>query len=410
MANDTRNPADETPQQRYARLHRAIENGAPTDSLWRELAEASLAIGHVDEAERCVAAIGDEALRRLVAHRLQRMGLATQPGAAAAAEPAAAGDGAPSLRDHVVDAFQYLFHQHMPLLVLMSVLSFPVIVGVGGFLTAGSSPLLLAGIAAVPGLCILTVVGAMGRNILHASAEGNGDVPPVPAGHELLRAAGAFFVDAALVLAALVGAPVAAIYLGAPLWLSLPWLAVGATVAPMAWSLRQLRPDFACLDPRTLLRGIWRTRDGYFGLAGATTALFLPTGLAAWQSFGTPLWAQITALGPVSVLPLFVASRLIGTWLDARREDIADLFAAVDAEPAPTPAIAPADAPVATRAPAHPVAAPHGLRKPRALAAAAVARRNPLPTRNPSAARNGRRAVLAADGSLTFDETPAATR
>ncbi len=402
MSNETRNPTDETPQQRYARLHRAIENGAPTDGLWRELAEASFAIGHVDEAHRCVAAIGDEGLRRLVTHRLQRMGLAAAGELAPAGAVAAdADDGAaPSVRDHVVDAFQYLFHQHMPLLALMSVLSFPLIVGVGGFLTAGSSPLLLAGIAAVPGICILTVVGAMGRQILHASAEGNGDVPPVPAFHELVRAAGAFFVDASVVLAALIGAPITAIYLGAPLWLSLPWLATGALVAPMAWSLRQLRGDLTCLRPTALLRAIWRARDGYFGLAGATTALFVPTALAAWQSFGTPLWAQIAAIGPVCVLPLFVASRLIGTWLDVQRDAIADVVAPT-ATTATTPtnaAVAAAPTAAATRKPANAVAAPRGLRKPRALAAASAARRNP------SAARNGRRAVLAADGSLTYDD------
>lgn len=409
MSNETRNPTDETPQQRYARLHRAIENGEPNDGLWRELAEASFAIGHADEAHRCVAAIGDEGLRRLVSHRLQRMGLAAAGELApAGAATADADDGAaPSVRDHVVDAFQYLFHQHMPLLVLMSVLSFPLIVGVGGFLTAGSSPLLLAGIAAVPGLCILTVVGAMGRQILHASAEGNGDVPPVPAFHELVRAASAFFVDASVVLAALVGAPVAAIYLGAPLWLSLPWLATGALVAPMAWSLRQLRADLTCLRPTTLLRAIWRARDGYFSLAGATAALFVPTGLAAWQSFGTPLWAQIAAIGPVCVLPLFVASRLIGTWLDVQRDAIAEVVAA----PATTTAAAPPNAqsaaaatPAAARKPANAVAAPRGLRKPRALAAASAARSNP------SAARNGRRAVLAADGSLTYDDAATGAR
>jgi hypothetical protein len=404
VSNETRNPAEETPQQRYARLHRAIENGTPTDGLWRELAEASFAIGHVDEANRCVAAIANDDVRRLVARRLASPGLA--PFTTAGNPPAAAGpaDGAPTLRDHVVDAFQYLFHQHMPLLVLVAVLSFPVIVGVGGFLTAGSSPLLLAGIAATPGLCILTVVGGMGREILRASAEGIGDVPPAPAFHDLLRAAAAFFVDATVVLTALVGAPVAAIYLGAPLALSLPWLAVGALVAPMAWSLRQFRADFACLEPTTLLRAIWRTRDGYLGLAGATAGLFLPAALVAWKAFGMPLWAQIAAIGPFCVLPLFVASRLIGTWLDARRAAVADLLtvAAKPGAKARPQALPAADEVAAPRAPARPVAAPSSLRAPRALVPTVAARGNP------SAARAGRRAVLAADGSLTFQDAPVA--
>jgi hypothetical protein len=399
VQNDTRNPAvSETPQQRYARLHRAIENGEPTDGQWRELAEASFAIGHLDEANRCVDAIAADGLRAIVRNRLTKLGLAATT-AAAADEPAndAPANGAPTLREHVVDAFQYLFHQHMPLLVLLAVLSFPVIIGVGGFLTAGSSPLALAAIAAAPGLCILTVVGAMGRQILHASAEGNGDVPPVPSFDELLRAAGAFFVDATVVLTALVGAPVAAIYLGAPLWLSLPWLAVGAFVAPMAWSLRQLHGDLRCLRPDALLRTIWRARRSYAGLAGATAALFVPTALAAWQSFGTPLWAQITAIGPVCVLPLFVASRLIGTWLDVNREAIA--------KPATRAVAAPSDAIPAEAAAvlAQPVAAPQGLRRPRTAAAPSFANRRPL-----ASAHAQRRAVLSADGSLVFHEATTA--
>lgn len=394
----------ETPQQRYARLHRAIENGAPTDGQWRELAEASFAIGHLDEANRCVDAIADDGVRGIVRNRLTKLGLANADAEAGDAKGDAAGDapadGAPTLREHVVDAFQYLFHQHMPVLVLLAVLSFPVIVGVGGFLTAGSSPLALAAIAAAPGLCILTVVGAMGRQILHASADGNGDVPPVPSFDELLRAAGAFFVDASVVLTALVGAPVASIYLGAPAWLSLPWLAVGAFVAPMAWSLRQLHGDLRCLRPDVLLRTIWRARAHYAGLAGATTVLFLPTALAAWQSFGTPLWAQIAAIGPVCVLPLFVASRLIGTWLDAHR----DAFGAGAIAAAPRAANddeAPAAEP--TAALAQPVAAPQGLRRPRTAAVPSLADRRP-----PTNARSQRRAVLGADGSLVFDEATTA--
>ncbi|MBM3974358.1 MAG: hypothetical protein FJ301_09700 [Planctomycetes bacterium] len=33
MSNAARDPADESPQQRYARLHRALENGMPSTAV-----------------------------------------------------------------------------------------------------------------------------------------------------------------------------------------------------------------------------------------------------------------------------------------------------------------------------------------------------------------------------------------
>lgn len=394
MTSDRRNPNPaETPQQRHERLQRAVAAGETNDALWLDLAETCHALGRRDEAEQCVQRIADRALQEVGARRLERL----DAGQAGAARTTTDDDGAPALREHVVDAFQYLFHQQMPMLVLLATLSFPLIVGVGGVLTAGGSPLLLAAISAVPGLCILTIVGAMGRQILLASAEGNGDVPPVPAGRELLHAASSFFVDATLVLTALVGAPIAAVYLGAPWWLWLPWLAVGATVAPMAWSLRQLHGDIACLSPVRLLRQIWRTRTSYFGLAGATATLFLPTATAAWQAFGTPLWVQIASIGPVCALPLFVASRLIGTWLDVHRDAFrSEPTAEVAADEAA--ATAAATSPTATPA----VAAPTSLRQPRLATAAAPGKQRRQP-----ALRSNRRAVLAADGSITFADATA---
>ena len=71
-------------------------------------------------------------------------------------------------------------HQHMPWLVLTTMLAFPLVVGLGGFLTAGGSPLLLAAIAALPGLTVLVIVAAMGHEILRSSSSGESDVPNLP--------------------------------------------------------------------------------------------------------------------------------------------------------------------------------------------------------------------------------------
>src|SRR5262249_10165016 len=152
----------ESPQQRYANLHRAIERGLDSDEVWKELADVSLSIGHGDEAVRCMRRVRNETIRLALESRLARLGLVPMPPRPASPPGRApAGNGGTAhavagehehlgLRDHVVDAFQYLFHQHMPWLVLVTTLAFPVVIGVGGFLTAGGSPLLLAAMAALP--------------------------------------------------------------------------------------------------------------------------------------------------------------------------------------------------------------------------------------------------------------------
>lgn len=372
-------PPRESPQQRYANLHRALERGLDSDELWKELAEVSLAIGHGDEAVRCMRRIRGEATRLALETRLARLGvLAKHPDASPTAAPAAShagtGPAGPhdehTLRDHVVDAFQYLFHQHMPWLVLVTTLAFPVVVGVGGFLTAGGSPLLLTAIAAIPGLCVVALVGAMGRQILLASAEGTGDVPQVPGLGALALAARQFFIDAGLVLGSLLGPSLLALWLGAPWTSAVPGLLIGAFFVPMAWALRHLHANWDALSPVTLLRAVARSGFSYCGIAGVTCAMFAPAALISWAAFGRPVWVQIAIIGPLCVLPLFLCSRLLGTWLDAKRAAIGGPRQArkPQAKAAPAPAAAPVApvAPVAAKAAAK-GPTPRQLRRPQTL-------------------------------------------
>lgn len=374
-------PAMETPQQRYANLHRAIERGLDSDEVWKELADISLRLGHGDEAVRCMRRIENEAVQLALASRLARLGLIQEPGSAPAAnaqhlEAPAASDagpaankapsGPPRLVDHVVDALQYLMHQHMPALVLFTTLAFPLVVGVGGFLTAGGSWLLLAAIAAVPGISVLAVVGAMGRQVLLASAEGNGDVPPIPRLADLVQDARRFLFDTALVTAALLGPSLLAMACGAPWTAVVPGLLIGAFFAPMAWALRHLRADLGALSPVTLMRAVARTAGSYPALAIVNMLLFAPIALVAFVVFGRPIWVQIAVIGPLCVLPVFVASRLLGTWLECHRERLgrltearvaAPVVSATKAEPkvlakVPTTAPSVAAAPAASKAPA----------------------------------------------------------
>jgi len=323
-------PLQESPQQRYAALHRAIERGLDADEVWRELAGVALSLGYGDEAVQCARRIQDDALRFALESALSRRGLATTPTppasgqhrTAPAASIAGATDGeahAPSLREHVADAFQYLAHQHMPWLVLLTTLAFPLVVGLGGLLTAGGSPLLLAAIAALPGLCVVAILGAMGRHILAASADGSGDVPALPGWSQLVADARRFLFDATLVLGSLLGPSLLGVWLGAPLGSTLPGLLIGAFFAPLAWALRHLDLGMAALSPVQLLRGLARTGRHYVGFAGVVVGLFAPAILVATLASGRPVWVQIAVIGPLVVLPVFVASRLVGTWLDAHR-------------------------------------------------------------------------------------------
>jgi hypothetical protein len=332
-------PTQETPEQRRVSLHRAIDRGLESDELWKELAEVNLALGHDDEAIRCCRRIGGQAIRNVVASLMQRRGLISEAEerelAQLPGQPSGRGrdprpadgqerdaEGA-TLREHVADAVQFLFMQHMPWLCLLTTLAFPLIVGLGGFLTAGTSPLVLAAIAAVPGICVLAVVGAMGRRILINSQEGIHDVPELGAPGQLARDALRFLKDALLVASVLLLPSLVALKLGTSVLSAVPPLLFGMFLLPMAWSLRQIRGDVGALSPVTLLRGVARGGSSYAAVTLLCWAMFVPAGSAAWIVQGKDLWVHIAAIGPMMVLPLFVASRLLGTWFDAQRLELA---------------------------------------------------------------------------------------
>lgn len=356
-------PPQESPQQRRAALHRAIERGLDSDEVWNELATICLELGLDDEAQRCVRRLDNPTLRLALESKLVRRGrtaagatakaAAARPAARPAAHPArparpaathatapaasdagqevtaepAAGPRADrfeiaGLYEHLLDAVQFLFQQHMPWLVLLTTLAFPLVVGVGGFLTAGDSPLLLAALAALPGICVLAVVGAMGRRILVASSEGGVDVPALGDLGPLVGDARRFLCDASLVLGALLAPSLVALALHAPLLTTLPGLLLGLFFTPIAWALRQVRRDLGALSPVTLVRGVARCGLGYVGIAILCVTMFLPAALVAWAVFGRPVFVQIAVIGPLCVLPLFVVSRLLGTWLDSMRLEL----------------------------------------------------------------------------------------
>jgi hypothetical protein len=343
-------PFGSTPQQRYATLHRAIENGLDSDDVWFELASVSAQLGHSGEAVRCAARISNDARRTRAEHNLlSSTGRSTaagdkpeavkkvgrrDPDAAPATRNAgptkghanAAADSPPRVVDHLVDAVHYLMHQHMPWLVLTTMLAFPLVVGVGGFLTAGGSPLLLAALAALPGLSVLIVVAAMGHEILRSSSAGDGDVPNLPEFPKLIRGSRDFLLDAVLVFAIFFAAPIVLSLAGAPTSAILPGLALGVFFAPLTFALRQIRRDMRTFSPVFLMRAARRCGRGYVLIAGAITLAFTPAALVVTAVISYPVWVQIAIVGPLCVLPTFATTRLLGTWLDSHRESLGFLM------------------------------------------------------------------------------------
>jgi hypothetical protein len=321
---------DTTPQLRYASLHRAVERGMASDEVFRELAEICLQLGHFDEALRVYEGMQPGSSKDHVASRLVRRGLIARPGGRPANRPPKPGRaphhvvdddfdlGGPSIAEHVVDSVQFLCQAHMPAVALLTMLAFPIIVGLGGFLTAGGSLWLFAGLATLPGLCVLGVVGAMGRQIFLQSAEGDEEIPAIPAPSVMLQAAKRHLGDVLIVLGVLIAPSLTLLWFEAPLVSSLPGLAIGMYLTPIALILRQVRGDIGSLSPVALIRGIGCCR-GYSKVTAAFWLAFAPAAGAFWFSLGHAIWLQIAIVGPLAVLPTFATARLLGTFTESHR-------------------------------------------------------------------------------------------
>jgi hypothetical protein len=250
------------------------------------------------------------------------------------------------LADHLRDAFQFLAHGHTPILALITTLAFPLVVGLGGILTAGESPLLLAAAATIPGLCMLMVVGAMGRNIFIDAVLGRDEAPPLPAVQQLTRDAGRFLADAGLALLAALGVPAIVAICNGSIGTVIASMLLGMFLGPMGFVLRQVRGDYESLSPVVQLRAILVCRS-YIGLCAAVSGLFAPAGLLIWATLGYQPWLQISAVGPLLVLPVFIVGRLLGTYVAAHRVQLTPFapclaWMVVEDEDAPAPRPAPA--------------------------------------------------------------------
>ncbi|HLU40503.1 MAG TPA: hypothetical protein VK081_14055, partial [Planctomycetota bacterium] len=316
----------DAPHQRYAALHRAVERGMATDATWRELAEVCLRLKHHDEARSACEKIKDAHLRRDVEHMLQRRGLLPRedggPVAVEIDEP-----GPRSIREDALDALRILFEDHMPVTTVVTTLTFPVVVGLGGFLTsATNNSFLFPAIAALPALCVAAVVGGMSRRIFLDAAQGLEDAPKIPELRELCRQSIRFLRDALVIGLVLLGP---AVVLGLVQGLMVSTLlaaALGAFLLPGALAIKQLSPDWRALSPNCLFPAIARLRTDYAATAGLCTLVALPAALAAVLTTGSHLYLQASVVGPLAVAPLFFAARLVGLMVYGNRHELRDLL------------------------------------------------------------------------------------
>ena len=323
-----------SPQMRYASLHRAVEGGLATDRTWAELIEVCLELELNDEATSCFWHIDEAATRRRLLAGMQKRGLMLDVslGAAESGDPTnspAAGpprvrDESDSIAERILDGFRFLFLEHMPLTAVVATVTFPIVVGLGGFLTAGvPGSFVLPLLALIPALSVVGLVGALGRRILVEASRGLEDPPEIPSLHDLVPEAGRFLMDASILVAIFLGpAALLAQFETTGISSVLAALAVGLTLLPMAMALRQTRDDWSCLKATELFRACTRGGLEYMALVATGAALFAPSIVSLWMTGGSHLYRVVSVIGPLAVTPTLVMSRLLGSFLFAKRREI----------------------------------------------------------------------------------------
>lgn len=358
-------PQEETPQLRYAVLNRAVENGLASDEVWKDLVHVCIELGLHSEAVRAWRNLQDSpakfALESLLLSRPETTEQRAQSDAAAAAtetrtttadlcrslpkggratngrrHPGVAhvGPDRPTVREHVVEAFHFLMQDQVPIAALVATISFPLLLGLGGFVgTAHPTPLLPV-LAAVPVVGLLGMVGALGRRILVDAASGDFTPPHLPACCDLVRDSLRFLVDIVLVAVSCFALPVGLVFFGVALPAAVPgWvllLCAAVLMAPMVHLVRQLRGDTGSLNPLLALRAIRIDPTRYLGVALTCAALALPAVATTWLARSAPLWLQAAFVGPFVVVPLFAASRLLGTYADSIHVELRKLLFPVE--------------------------------------------------------------------------------
>ena len=151
--------------------------------------------------------------------------------------------GAPLL-DELIESCSFLLSDHMPLTIIVSTVTFPIVIGLGGMLTAGTDWTLFVALTVLPSLCVLGLIGGVGRKILLEACDGMQDPPALPSPFALIKDGATFLRDAAVLAAVFFGPCLIATFVPGVGWPFKGLLALaGVAVLPIAMAMRQTAPD-----------------------------------------------------------------------------------------------------------------------------------------------------------------------
>ncbi|MCA8941976.1 MAG: hypothetical protein KDB80_05390, partial [Planctomycetes bacterium] len=344
----------ESPERKYASLHRTIEAGSATDRTWSDLVHCCLQLNKPDEAMKAAGFIDDPSLAERAQKLLIKQGAIrhqrTQPASgmtrSATIRSVQQNIQNDPIGENIADSFRFLFSEQMPLIVIFATLTFPLVVGLGGFLTQDSHAFVFPLIAMIPALSVVGLIGALARQILVDASRGLDDPPTIPALPTLFTSAGRFLVDSALLGAIFLAPGFAIMQVDAVSgWAVAGTLGLGVFLLPMAMAIRQVTDDFRALSPNVLFTAIVRCGMRYCAFAACFGLLFAPAGVSAYYSAGSAIYLQVSVVGPLMVAPMFIVARLLGVLLATHRKDLAPLIGEREQEAAPVAATRPTPAP-----------------------------------------------------------------
>ena len=322
-----------SPEMRYASLHRAIEKGIDSDSTYVELVKVCLQLGKHDEARKTFSKVNTPRERIHLQTLLLRHRVIDKPVLSAAECGIESIQMRRSFRGEVSGATHFLFVDHMPLTTIAMTAAFPLVIGLGGFISQKLHSPWLANIALIPALFALAIVFAVARRILLDSRRGLDDSPSLHGSRDMLLEGGFALADTVALGTLFLGPGIVMSQLDVPLPGSLCALALGAFLLPMALMLRVVRCDWQSLVPQVLFTTLVKGGLPYARTAGTIAALFLPALLAGIATSGSRLYLSLSVIGPLAVAPLFLAARLMGRLIDAEGARLG----AFAAEPEPEP-------------------------------------------------------------------------
>jgi hypothetical protein len=260
-----------------------------------------------------------------------------QPAPHGSPTTAPAEDSKPTFRERVGDALRYLCTGRMPTMAIGGTLVFPLVLALGGILTAISDVFALRLIAVVPALFLLAMVGVACQHTLRCALRGLDEADDLPPPAEFARQSLRLLPHVAVLGAVFLGPGALMLRLGQ--WQSAFLLfPAGLLLLPMAGAQLLSTGDWRALSPALLWSAIRRGGRPYLDTVAAVAALAAPALLAFALTLGLPGYTLVSIVGPLGVVPSLMAARMMGILLEQERARFEGLFDVQAAGQAPPPA------------------------------------------------------------------------